>query len=46
MKGTIFGGNLIFIIFFKIMIKNCYGIGNNVGKFQVSIMKIMPVARI
>ena len=26
--------------------KNRYGIGNNVWKFQVSTMKIVPVARI
>ena len=29
---------------FFIVIKNCYGIGNNVWKFQVSKMKIVPVA--
>ena len=28
------------------MSKNCYGIVNNVWKFQVSTMKILPVARI
>ena len=28
------------------MFKNYYGIGNNVWKFQVSMIKIVPVARI
>ena len=30
----------------KKLINNCYGIGNNVWKFQVSLMKIMPLAHI
>ena len=32
--------------FFLLLFKNCYGIGNNVWKLQVSTMKIVPVARI
>ena len=35
-----------FLSFFFIVFKNCYGIRNNVLKFQVSTMKIAPVARI
>ena len=35
-----------FGIFVLIFIINCYGIGNNVWKFQVSTMKIVPVARV
>ena len=35
-----------FLSFFLIVFKNCYGIGNNVWKFQVSTMKIVPVAHI
>ena len=34
----------IFGILFLIVINNCYGIGKNVWKFQVSMMKIVPVA--
>ena len=30
--------------FFLIVCKNCYGSGNNVWKFQVSMMKIVPMA--
>ena len=41
-RGHFFGGGF----FFLILIKNCYGIGNNVWKFQVSMMKIVPVSRI
>ena len=33
-------------LFFLVVINYCYGIGNNVWKFQVSTMKILPVARI
>ena len=44
--GDSIGGDLIFIIFLLIAIKNCYGIGNNVWKFQVSTMKIVPVSHI
>ena len=35
---------IIFLSFFLIVFNNCYGIGNNVWKFQVSTMKIVPVA--
>ena len=35
---------LDFYSFILIVIKNCYGIGNNVWKFQISTMKIVPVA--
>ena len=43
-KGTV--PAVIRFFFFLIMCKNCYGIGNNVLKFQVATMKIVPVARI
>ena len=35
-----------FGIFVLIFINNCYDIENNAWKFQVSMMKIVPVARI
>ena len=43
-KGTVLV--VIKLSFFLIVIKNCYGIANNIWKFQVSKMKIVPVAGI
>ena len=43
-KGTVFA--VIRFLTFFLIIKNHYIIGNNVWKFQVSTMKIVPVARI
>ena len=43
--GDRIGGHLISIIFL-IVFKNCYGIRNYAWKFQVSTMKIVPVASI
>ena len=34
-----------FLSFILIVIKNCYGARNNVWKFQVSTLKIVPVVR-
>ena len=43
-KGTV--PEVIRYIYFLIVFKDCYGIWNNVWKFQVSMMKIVTVARI
>ena len=45
LKGTVFAV-IRFLSFFLIVIKNCYGIRNHVWKFQISTMKIVPVAHI
>ena len=45
LKGTV-PEVIRYLSFFLNVFKSCYGIGNNVWKFQVSMMKIVPVARI
>ena len=45
LKGTV-PVEIRFLAFFLNVIKIHYGVGNNVQKFQVSTMKIVPVAHI